>query len=181
MRLYTRATRHGSLQLTLVAESAQRAVRPAPRVHARPLLLHPLQSFHHPQQVLRPSRKLPKQRLTITRAAVAALKEMDEDPLQCTQPQSTQLLILMMPGSMQASAAKKSDDTGDAFELSQLLFVVGHVAVKHIVYLELVEREWKQQRQEKELGKYIALLYIAGSLMSGFYLFSGEACQGCWG
>jgi hypothetical protein len=29
---------------------------------------------------------------------------------------------------------------------------VGHVAVKHIVYLELVEREWKRQKQEKELG-----------------------------
>ena len=125
--------------------------------------------------------KFPKQRLTIMRAVVAALKEMDEDPLQCTQLQSTQPLISMMLGSMQASAAKKSDDMGDAFELSQLLFMVGHVAVKHIVYLELVEREWRQQRQEKELGKYIALLYIAGSLMSGFYLFSREACQGCWG
>ena len=79
---------------------------------------------------------------------------MDEDPPpQSTQPQSTQPLISMMPGSTQASAAKKSDDTGDAFELSQLLFVVGHVAVKHIVYLELVEREWKRQKHEKELGK----------------------------
>ena len=74
---------------------------------------------------------------------------MDEDPLQCTQPQSTQPLILMMLGSMQASASKKSNDTGNAFELSQLLFVVGHVVVKHIVYLELVEREWKRQKQER--------------------------------
>ncbi|KAJ7183082.1 non-SMC mitotic condensation complex subunit 1 [Mycena filopes] len=45
---------------------------------------------------------------------------------------------------------KKSGDMGDAFELSQLLFVVGHVAIKHIVYLELVEREWKRQKDEKE-------------------------------
>ena len=74
---------------------------------------------------------------------------MNEDPPQCTQPQSTQLLISMMPGSTQASEAKKSDDTGDTFELSQLLFVVGHVVVKHIVYLELVEREWKRQKQER--------------------------------
>lgn len=43
-------------------------------------------------------------------------------------------------------------DGGDAFELSQLLFVVGHVAVKQIVYLELVEREWKRQKDEKEKG-----------------------------
>jgi hypothetical protein len=56
-----------------------------------------------------------------------------------------------------ANPAKKSDDTGDAFELSQLLFVVGHVAIKHIVYLELVEREWKRQKQEKELGERVIL------------------------
>ena len=85
---------------------------------------------------------------------------MDEDP----PPQSTtQALISTMPGSTQGSSvanpAKKSDDTGDAFELSQLLFVVGHVAIKHIVYLELVEREWKRQKQEKELGERLLLLF----------------------
>ncbi|KAG9221591.1 hypothetical protein CCMSSC00406_0007230 [Pleurotus cornucopiae] len=42
-----------------------------------------------------------------------------------------------------------SKDTGDAFELAKLLFVVGHVAMKQIVYLELVEREWKRQKDEK--------------------------------
>lgn len=73
---------------------------------------------------------------------------MDEDP-----PPSTQALISTQPGST-ANPAKKSDDTGDSFELSQLLFVVGHVAIKHIVYLELVEREWKRQKQEKELGTH---------------------------
>jgi condensin complex subunit 1 len=74
----------------------------------------------------------------------------DEDP-----PPSAQVLISTLPGSAQGALTgntAKSDDTGDAFELSQLLFVVGHVAVKHIVYLELVEREWKRQKQEKELG-----------------------------
>ncbi|KAH9074289.1 non-SMC mitotic condensation complex subunit 1-domain-containing protein [Lactarius deliciosus] len=84
------------------------------------------------------------------------LDAMDED-----RPQSTQPLISTMPGSTQGgggggTAAKKSDDTGDAFELSQLLFVVGHVAIKHIVYLELVEREWKRQKQEKELAEKLA-------------------------
>ncbi|TDL22771.1 hypothetical protein BD410DRAFT_898004 [Rickenella mellea] len=47
-------------------------------------------------------------------------------------------------------ALPQSTDMGDAFELSQLLFVVGHVAIKHIVYLELVEREWKRQKDEKD-------------------------------
>ncbi|KAH9962322.1 hypothetical protein BGW80DRAFT_1463590 [Lactifluus volemus] len=58
-------------------------------------------------------------------------------------------------GALTGNTAKKSDDTGDAFELSQLLFVVGHVAVKHIV-LELVEREWKRQKQENELAEKLA-------------------------
>lgn len=43
-------------------------------------------------------------------------------------------------------------DVGDAFELAQLLFVVGHVAIKHIVFLELVERELKGQKHEREKG-----------------------------
>lgn len=46
-------------------------------------------------------------------------------------------------------------DSSDAFALSQLLFVVGHVAIKHIVYLELVEREWKRQKNEKEAGTWL--------------------------
>ena len=45
-------------------------------------------------------------------------------------------------------------DVGDAFELSQLLFVVGHVAIKQIVFLEQVEREWKRQKHEKETGTF---------------------------
>jgi len=54
--------------------------------------------------------------------------------------------------SQDASQQGDAIDTGGAFELSQLLFIVGHVAIKHIVYLELVEREWKRQKHEKELG-----------------------------
>jgi condensin complex subunit 1 len=53
----------------------------------------------------------------------------------------------------ESSATETTKDCGDAFELSQLLFVVGHVAIKHIVYLELVEREWKRQKDEKAAGK----------------------------
>lgn len=35
-----------------------------------------------------------------------------------------------------------------SFALAQLVFVVGHVAIKHIVYLELVEREFKRRKDE---------------------------------
>ncbi|KAK0494600.1 non-SMC mitotic condensation complex subunit 1-domain-containing protein [Armillaria luteobubalina] len=50
--------------------------------------------------------------------------------------------------SQAGSQEPKATDLGDAFHLSQLLFVVGHVAIKHIVYLELVEREAKRQKDE---------------------------------
>jgi len=44
-----------------------------------------------------------------------------------------------------------SSETG-AIHLAQLVFVVGHVAIKHIVYLELVEREVKRQKDETSKG-----------------------------
>lgn len=57
------------------------------------------------------------------------------------------------PSSSQGlSEQRGGQDTGDVLQLSQLLFVVGHVAIKHIVFLELVEREWKRQKDEKDLG-----------------------------
>ena len=66
-----------------------------------------------------------------------------------SQPASSQVL----------SEQRGNQDFGDALQLSQLLFVVGHVAIKHIVFLELVEREWKRQKDEKDLGNiYLGLL-----------------------
>jgi len=43
-------------------------------------------------------------------------------------------------------------DMGDAFKLSQLVFVVGHVAIKHIVYMELIERELKRRKEASVKG-----------------------------
>jgi condensin complex subunit 1 len=37
--------------------------------------------------------------------------------------------------------------------LAQLLFVVGHVAIKQIVHLELIESEWKKRKSAKESSK----------------------------
>lgn len=53
----------------------------------------------------------------------------------------------------ETASEDEEKDIGDAFQLSQLLFVVGHVAIKHIVFLELVEREWKRQKDEKSSGE----------------------------
>ena len=41
----------------------------------------------------------------------------------------------------------------DSHALSQLLFLVGHIAIKQIVHLELIELEFKRKRAEKEKNK----------------------------
>lgn len=85
-------------------------------------------------------------------------EERDPDTMEDTEPPASANFashspvsqgISATPGPSQVSGEK---DVGDVFHLSQLLFVVGHVAIKHIVFLELVEREWKRQKDEKELG-----------------------------
>ena len=76
---------------------------------------------------------------------------MDEDPSEDTQ--ETDGDVSMQEGTQEPAGKDDEKDVGDAFELSQLLFVVGHVAIKHIVFLELVEREWKRQKDEKQAGE----------------------------
>jgi condensin complex subunit 1 len=53
------------------------------------------------------------------------------------------------------TGGEKPGDMGNAFHLSQLVFLVGHIALKHIVHLELVEREWKRRKDEATKGKHI--------------------------
>ncbi|OCF41749.1 condensin complex subunit 1 [Kwoniella heveanensis CBS 569] len=55
----------------------------------------------------------------------------------------------------EGSTEKKGDQAG-SFKLAQLVFVVGHVAIKHIVYLELVEREFKRRKDETAKQKAAA-------------------------
>ncbi|OAK94746.1 hypothetical protein IQ06DRAFT_285887 [Phaeosphaeriaceae sp. SRC1lsM3a] len=45
---------------------------------------------------------------------------------------------------------RPSNKQNSAFALSQLLFVVGHVAIKQIVHLELCELEFKRRKAEKD-------------------------------
>ncbi|EIW78221.1 hypothetical protein CONPUDRAFT_138601 [Coniophora puteana RWD-64-598 SS2] len=83
---------------------------------------------------------------------------MDEDePPAFAAPAQSEEPASQWPGSSSPSRSQPpSDDMGDVFQLSQLLFVVGHVAIKHIVYLELVEREWKRQKDEREAAEKLA-------------------------
>lgn len=49
----------------------------------------------------------------------------------------------------------------DSWQLSQLLFIVGHVAIKHIVHMEVIEEEFKRRKlatgNEKKKGKESAV------------------------
>lgn len=53
------------------------------------------------------------------------------------------------PAQTQTPGAKKSNKD-DVIALSQLLFIVGHVAIKQIVHLELCELDFKRRKAEKE-------------------------------
>ncbi|KAJ7052444.1 non-SMC mitotic condensation complex subunit 1-domain-containing protein [Mycena amicta] len=93
----------------------------------------------------------------LTLRAFTAKRPQDLDQPQEEQPKDPNAMDEDHPGDVSQVSdgtsipdATKSGDMGDVFALSQLLFVVGHVAIKHIVYLELVEREWKRQKDEKD-------------------------------
>lgn len=60
------------------------------------------------------------------------------------------------PQSPQKPVKMKRDN---AIALSQLLFIVGHVAIKQIVHLELCELDFKRRKQEKE--KTVAAAKVA--------------------
>lgn len=51
------------------------------------------------------------------------------------------------------AGASHDPATGNAFELSQLVFVAGHCAIKQLVHLELVERDLKRRKAEDEKAK----------------------------
>lgn len=82
-----------------------------------------------------------------------------EDPTQQTDRRSRAGSVSTMapgtPAANRTAAVDKSDDMGNAFHLSQLVFMVGHIALKHIVHLELVEREWKRRKDEAAKGEIL--------------------------
>ncbi|KAF8761119.1 Condensin complex subunit [Rhizoctonia solani] len=86
---------------------------------------------------------------TLTRHVEMAEGDGDED-MTPRAPESTQSAAIPEPSQQPA----QTGDMGNAFHLSQLVFVVGHVALKHIVHLELVEREWKRRKDEAAKGEH---------------------------
>lgn len=56
----------------------------------------------------------------------------------------------LAPSSQFPSSPTKKQNKDNTVGLSQLLFIVGHVAIKQIVHLELCELDFKRRKQEKE-------------------------------
>lgn len=56
-----------------------------------------------------------------------------------------------LPGSSQSPSKPSAPAAfADAFQLSQVIFIAGHCAVKQLVHLELVEREFKRRKAESD-------------------------------
>ncbi|KAI9006529.1 condensin complex component cnd1 [Phycomyces nitens] len=51
----------------------------------------------------------------------------------------------------QPARSVQQSDQKSSFELSQLFFIVGHVALKQIVHLEIVEAAWKRKKALKDV------------------------------
>ena len=75
---------------------------------------------------------------------IAEAKEEVSNSVEAEPPVSP----AKMARSRATSTASAREDNAGAFALAQVVFVVGHVAIKHIVYLELVEREFKRRKDE---------------------------------
>lgn len=56
-------------------------------------------------------------------------------------------------GDQQEKVKTPSFETCSSFLLSKLIFLVGHVAIKQIVHLEIIEAAWKRQKAAEDKVK----------------------------
>lgn len=75
-------------------------------------------------------------------------EEGGEDGAEPTVMPMTQQVTTQQPATQAEDSSKPKRD--NAIALSELLFIVGHVAIKQIVHLELCELDFKRRKQEKE-------------------------------
>ncbi|KAF8543051.1 condensin complex component cnd1 [Trichophaea hybrida] len=61
--------------------------------------------------------------------------------------------VMQEAGLEESDASPEVPQDASFFPLSQLLFVVGHVAIKQIVHLEILELEFKRRKTEQEKAK----------------------------
>ena len=102
-----------------------------------------------------------KTRFVFVQRAADATQQPAEEPAQEPDPDAMDIDeapkgITTPPPEEKANAEKanKEEKTQNAgLALSQLLFLVGHIAIKQIVHLEICEQEFKRLKAEKEKEK----------------------------
>lgn len=83
-----------------------------------------------------------------------AVEELAAESQATASPKATTMSRSNSESSMKTAVTSMERPAHElsAYALAQLVFIVGHVALKHIVYLELVEREFKRRKDEKAKG-----------------------------
>lgn len=88
-----------------------------------------------------------------SRDETKGIPEVADPTMNQTMMNHTMMNQTMMNQTMMNQTAMQTDKPktrDNAVNLSQLLFIVGHVAIKQIVHLELCELDFKRRKQEKE-------------------------------
>ncbi|KAK5957645.1 condensin complex non-SMC subunit Cnd1 [Knufia fluminis] len=82
----------------------------------------------------------------------------DVDAMDVDEPTERTGEVTMQPETQQEQQPEgdKPDKQSAAISLSQLLFTVGHIAVKQIVHLELCELDFKRRKQDLEKDKPVS-------------------------
>lgn len=96
-----------------------------------------------------------QQKQSISRSPSPVPRE-DLDAMDVDDPEENANDLSLQPETQQApqpEADSDDDKTSAALALSQLLFAVGHIAIKQIVHLELCELDFKRRKQEQEKDK----------------------------
>ena len=79
------------------------------------------------------------------------------DVMEVDQPEDSAAEVTLQPITQQESPLNPdSESQSAALALSRLLFVVGHIAIKQIVHLELCELDFKRRKQDLEKDKPVA-------------------------
>ncbi|KAK4903329.1 condensin complex non-SMC subunit Cnd1 [Elasticomyces elasticus] len=79
-----------------------------------------------------------------------ASKQLEIDDSQVDADGDVEMSDVQEPEVEPEVEPAEEEDAGSALGLSQLLFAVGHIALKQIVHLELCEQDFKRRKAEKE-------------------------------
>lgn len=77
-------------------------------------------------------------------------KQQEAESSQVDEDGDVEMSDLPERESAQVEEQAEDEGAGSALGLSQLLFLVGHIALKQIVHLELCEQDFKRRKAEKE-------------------------------